>query len=533
MGLNDDSFYDFLDSEENKNFPVIEGDLSDDFNWSSCQTMALSDIAAWSYRPDELFWGLTGSAGTGKTTVMKEVLNVIKQKYGVCVSAPTHKAKEVISRATGLNSETVQRLLGLKPDLEVENFNINKIVFDYKSKPLIQKFSLVIIDEASMLNSDLLTYLKDQARRYKVKILFVGDALQLPPVGEDVSPALLKENLNGMSELLTPVRQATDNPLSLLLLALRYDIQPTQLNYDILKDALYQFKDAEFRDIDIDLELYKAASKECTFLWLRTLAPEFIIDGKGYVCTDSALDLQKHAAMSFLDTEFIEDKQHSKIIAYNNVTVNDYAFVIRNELFKTRECIVVGDLMTSYKHILTYPDLNPILINSEDYEVIAVTKTMSEEDINGYSVTLKALVSGREVDVMIVDIKDTANFVYKHRPFHNEGKHNKKWPAYYKFKNNHLLLEDLNKKYKDDTLPSKDLSYIFGSTVHKSQGSTYNKVFVDGKNIGGAFGVSKHAILIKMHREANAKEIDTLRKYCLRLMYVAISRARNFAMIHI
>ena len=80
-----------------------------DFVWTPCQGNAIQDITDWSYDRAKLFWALVGPAGTGKSTVIKECLVHIKQKYGICVSAPTHKAKDVIHQFTGEDCFTVQK----------------------------------------------------------------------------------------------------------------------------------------------------------------------------------------------------------------------------------------------------------------------------------------------------------------------------------------------------------------------------------------------------------------------------------------
>lgn len=140
------------------------------------QCEALDKMMEWLIDRNSLFFTLAGFAGTGKSTISKEA---IKQFFNrgngsVVVSAPTHKAKKVVSNATNLEGETIQSLLGLAPNVELADFDINKPEFSPKKKPTIEYYKLVVVDEASMLNTDLWEMLKTQARRFHTKLLLMG-----------------------------------------------------------------------------------------------------------------------------------------------------------------------------------------------------------------------------------------------------------------------------------------------------------------------------------------------------------------------
>ena len=57
--------------------------------------------------PDDFFYTLQGYAGTGKSTIVREIIRKISRKR-IVVSAPTHKAKKVIANFTGLKAETIR-----------------------------------------------------------------------------------------------------------------------------------------------------------------------------------------------------------------------------------------------------------------------------------------------------------------------------------------------------------------------------------------------------------------------------------------
>jgi hypothetical protein len=125
-----------------------------------------------------------GYAGTGKTYLMQQLIPHIKRK--VVITAPTHKALEVIgSKFSEYPCITIHKLLGLAPDINLNNFNPESPEFNFISDDQFPIKGVVICDEASMINNNLLTIILSFAKRSKCKIIFLGDNSQLPPVKEE------------------------------------------------------------------------------------------------------------------------------------------------------------------------------------------------------------------------------------------------------------------------------------------------------------------------------------------------------------
>lgn len=146
---------------------------------NSQQEEALELMYTWQDDKTDLFFVLSGYAGTGKTTIVKEALKrwANRSPFGfssVGVTAPTHKAKKVIADATGIQSNTIQSLLGLSPNVELADFDINKPEFAQKKKPSIEYYKFLVLDEGSMINKDLWKMLKEQCKRYNVKLIVMG-----------------------------------------------------------------------------------------------------------------------------------------------------------------------------------------------------------------------------------------------------------------------------------------------------------------------------------------------------------------------
>ncbi|MCP4202819.1 MAG: ATP-dependent RecD-like DNA helicase [bacterium] len=116
---------------------------------------------------------LTGGPGTGKTTLLKGILDIFERKQQrVLLAAPTGRAANRLSEATGSTVKTVHRLLEFDP--HTMRFR--------RDRQLPLKADLVVVDEASMLDVPL-TYALLQAVPDRARLLLVGDVDQLPSVG--------------------------------------------------------------------------------------------------------------------------------------------------------------------------------------------------------------------------------------------------------------------------------------------------------------------------------------------------------------
>ena len=174
---------------------------------------------------------LSGHAGTGKTTVIKKILD----NYGgkAVVSAPTNKALQVISETTMFDGVTIHSLLGLQPDVSLDDFNPNKPQFGQIKPSTIYDYSLIVIDEASMINDALFDLIQGEINSLvRVKIIFMGDKAQLPPISQESSKVFNYDTIYHR-ELTTLVRQVENNPLIASYNSLRENIdnEDFQLNF--------------------------------------------------------------------------------------------------------------------------------------------------------------------------------------------------------------------------------------------------------------------------------------------------------------
>ena len=152
---------------------------------------------------DQVVMIMRGSAGTGKTTLAGAIVRAmaaLKQK--MILLAPTGRAAKVFSLNAGHAAYTIhRRIYRQKSAGDLSSFNLNDN---------LSRDTLFIIDEASMIANqgygdsafgsgclldDLMTFVYQSGRGSNCRMLLIGDKAQLPPVGEDESPALMADVL--------------------------------------------------------------------------------------------------------------------------------------------------------------------------------------------------------------------------------------------------------------------------------------------------------------------------------------------------
>jgi exodeoxyribonuclease-5 len=397
------------------------------------------------------FFTMAGFAGTGKTTIVKKILD--ESNRTIAVSAPTHKAKKVVARTTEQEALTLQAICGLRPDVELSDFNPNSPQFSVIAIPKISKYDILVIDEASMINADLFELIKTLSRKCSTQILFMGDPAQIPPIGEKESVVFSDPSID--IHWLTKIeRQSDSNSLCQI--------------YDALRNNLSRSDGGFNRITDINS------------------------DGEGVIFTKSKKLFRELLLNEFSSDEFKKDTDHVKLIAWRNDTVMYSNRLIRDSLFGVDADIVeVNDLLMGYRSISDATQQYNIIENSADYRI--VTKSDLEQnalDIYGYYVKLRENTGFGKFsfkDIFIVDTskRDNLHLYAEYHDFYRDmaKKSPKLWKKYYEFRRKNMILCNINEFRNGSARGSgdvivKDLDYGFAVTGHKAQGSTYEKVFV-------------------------------------------------------
>ncbi len=120
---------------------------------------------------------LTGGPGTGKTTTVRGIVALFrKMGLEIVLAAPTGRAAKRMSELTGMEAQTVHRLLGMS-----WNEQTHQVTFQKGEKEPLEA-DAVIVDEMSMVDLSLFSALL-RALRPGTRLVLVGDADQLPSVG--------------------------------------------------------------------------------------------------------------------------------------------------------------------------------------------------------------------------------------------------------------------------------------------------------------------------------------------------------------
>lgn len=192
---------------------------------------------------------LTGGAGTGKTTVLKVFIDGLEKldgKQPLLLLAPTGKARVRMSSATGRRIETIHQFLLKQGWYDPELFVLNH---ESKKQPYIAK--TVVIDECSMISSDIFATLLDALEKDQItRLILVGDPNQLPPIGPgrpfaDIIKWLKNNAPQCVAKLNTCMRTISDNEDSIstgLELANSYCADSDNPNDDELLSLLAQGK---------------------------------------------------------------------------------------------------------------------------------------------------------------------------------------------------------------------------------------------------------------------------------------------------
>ena len=165
-------------------------------------------------RDERVVMVLRGSAGTGKTTLASAIVRgMLAMKQKLVLMAPTGRAAKVFSNYSGTPAYTIhRRIYRQKTAADLSAFSLG---FNAAQD------TLFIVDEASMIANADTPLLDDLIRfvyNYKnCRLLLIGDRAQLPPVGEEESPALMAHVLRGYgmkvyeADLTEVLRQAEDS----------------------------------------------------------------------------------------------------------------------------------------------------------------------------------------------------------------------------------------------------------------------------------------------------------------------------------
>lgn len=407
---------------------------------------------------------LKGYAGTGKTTLTRFFIKHLKEKKQHCtLLASTGRAAKIVTNATNIKASTVHSVIysfkDFNQDLEEivkheETTGVDKTGQLYLTFELVtlndsKKQRFYIVDEASMISdvkdetarqalfgsgkllTDLLTFDKNG------KFIFVGDECQLPPVGQDISPALsadyFRDNFKMKSieaSLTNIVRQQKDNSIILASHRIReLYANPPQVKWGKLPLANH-------RDI--------------------RLHPDLIM-----------------MANHYLQLIINKDYEKATFIAASNSKCNSANKLIRSSL-GMKELLQVGDLL-----LITQNNILSGFMNGDMVVVEQIKEARYQRaELTFQLVELKELVSGRRYSQLLIE-----DILYGNTTNLSQHQQKSLFIDFYKRmrkkgikQKDSLFKERLN---DDPYLNAVRCVFGYAITCHKAQGGEWGDVFVD------------------------------------------------------
>ena len=391
--------------------------------------------------PNVLFL-LRGHAGTGKTSLVGALIRVLKKaQMKTVLIAPTGRAAKVMASYSGENAYTIHKKIYRQNAFGNEKFSLS----DNKATD-----TLFIVDESSMITNkgesifgsgnlldDLITFVYNGAG---CRLIVIGDDAQLPPVGEEKSPAMSKDWLEGYglevkeSYLSTVARQDGDS--------------------GILHNATLIRKKIENGS--------------------RISLPELQIDG-----FDDVKSINGAAFTEALEDEYAKyGSEETIVITRSNKQALIYNQGIRRQVLQRDDEIGGGDIVMIIKNNYfwgkEYKNLE-FLANGDMAEVIRVRRHEELYGLRFAEATLRMIDYDQEIDAKIL-----LDSIYADTPQATKELNDKLFKGVEEDYSDIPNKRDRMKKIaEDEHYNALQIKFGYAITCHKAQGGQWDSVFID------------------------------------------------------
>ena len=397
---------------------------------------------------------LTGSAGTGKTFLTVQIIKKLKESNISCaITAPTHKAASVIrdelfKNDIAITAKTIHSFLGIKPFIDYST-GIESFVVDKKAKKI--SVDVLIVDESSMINDELFDLICDALHTNLVRyVIFVGDPNQLLPVSGSSQNIF---DLDKQYKLTQIVRQSKDSYIIKLANKIKDLIETKNFipieqffNENILEEIEYFHNEEDFIN-----DFYKRVN------WFNENKILATYKNKDVDAFNRQIRNKYWIQKGILSPEYL--RQGDTLRFLDSYSVNDVT------IYHNGQEIQLDYAIKKYHDKLEIFYWECKSVNVIEQQIFRVVDPISEKTLN--------------------DKLHTLSHIAKKTPFPDR---NKMWKVYYDVRNMFASVQ-----------------YIYSSTIHKLQGSTYETSYVNAYDL------------------ITNPNMSLDEKY--RLLYVAITRA--------
>lgn len=415
------------------------------------------------------YYVIEGKAGTGKTTIAKEILKEFEDEQ-IYVAAVSHKAKGVIKNSFGEDTRgkkffSIASLLGMKGindnDTQTTKFQVGTKVPLLDNPP-----ALLVIDEASMITEDVLKKIIDinSSLSRPFQMLFLGDIGQIQPIRDDQSEFyrthkdLLNKksdifNSKHKSKLITRVRQGEANP--------------------ILPYADYFWENSQKENPELNPTQHIVRNNQITD------KGSLLFSNSEAEVLNSVIKAVKNAVEKGLTN-------HVKIVTYHVNEKTELNQKIHEALFGKDSDYSKGDMLI-LNSPYDLPDVNATMENSSEIQIKSIQDTDVDEfgvhtlylETNGTAYTR----TGNEQKDCVIQVVSRNDIGLYNRKLQELASHAKR-------QTNRALKKQAWGDFWEYKGRYADVDFGYAITAHKSQGSTYDIVVVDEKDIMGTTATS-------------------------------------------
>lgn len=415
------------------------------------------------------YYVIEGKAGTGKTTIAKEILKEFEDEQ-IYVAAVSHKAKGVIKSSFGEDTRgkkffSIAGLLGMK-GINDNDTQTTKFQVGLKVPLLDNPPALLVIDEASMITEDVLKKIIDinSSLSRPFQMLFLGDIGQIQPIRDEQSEFyrahkdLLNKksdifNSKHKSKLITRVRQGEANP--------------------ILPYADYFWENSQKENPELNPTQHIVRNNQITD------KGSLLFSNSEAEVLSSVIKAVKNAVEKGLTN-------HVKIVTYHVNEKTELNQKIHEALFGKDSDYSNGDMLI-LNSPYDLPDVNATMENSSEIQI----KSIQDTDVDEFGVhTLYLETNGtaytrtgneqKDCVIQVVSRNDIGLYNQKLQELASRAKRQtnralkkQAWSDFWEYKGRYA-----------------DVDFGYAITAHKSQGSTYDIVVVDEKDIMGTTATS-------------------------------------------
>ena len=395
---------------------------------------------------DSLFL-LKGYAGTGKTSLIGALVKTLDQLEQKCVLlAPTGRAAKVFAHYAGHPAFTIHKKIYRQRSFsnELDNFSINDNLHQH---------TLFIVDEASMIANDGLSgsmfgtgRLLDDLVQYVYsgqgcRLMLIGDTAQLPPVGEEESPALSANALKGYGlkvyegMLTEVVRQLSDSGILW---------NATELRRYIAEEDFFTLPPIRVED----------------FPDIKVMPGNELIEAIGECYDRAGMD-------------------ETIVVCRSNKRANIYNKGIRNTILFREEELETGDLLMVAKNNYYWTEGCKEIDFIANGDIAEVRRVRREREMYGFRFA-DVVLRFPDYDDMELEVKLLLDTLHTDTPALPKEMNDKLFYSVLEDYADITIKRERMKKMKSDPYYNAlQVKYAYAVTCHKAQGGQWKRVFLD------------------------------------------------------